>query len=193
MKIENVHVYGLENSFRVSKFAFATDTSKMTKELTPTIENLAQTAKGEGHDHFLVGIVVQFDLTISNKAWVEAERYHFFDIVTSQSTMHKIKDFDTSQCFNEYVTSNTIKEVERLQQKYKANPSIENKLRLLYNIPSGIELTAGMTTNYLQLKTMYSQRRHHQLPDWQYICDWIETLPHSELITGKGDNLSQTE
>ena len=185
MKIENVHVYGLENSFRVSKFAFATDTSKTTKELTPTIENLARTGKGEGHDHFLVGIVVQFDLTISNKAWVEAERYHFFDIVTSQSTMHKIKDFDTSQCFNEYVTSNIIREVERLQQEYKANPSIENKLRLLYNIPSGIELTAGMTTNYLQLKTMYSQRRHHQLPDWQYICDWIETLPHSELITGK--------
>lgn len=185
MKIENVHVYGLENSFRVSKFAFVTDTSKMTKELTPTIENLARTEKGEGHDHFLVGIVVQFDLTISNKAWVEAERYHFFDIITSQSTMHKIKDFDTSQCFNEYVTSNIIREVERLQQEYKANPSIANKLRLLYNIPSGIELTAGMTTNYLQLKTMYSQRRHHQLPDWQYICDWIETLPHSELITGK--------
>jgi len=48
-----------------------------------------------------------------------------------------------------------------------------------------LELTARMTTNYRQLKTIYAQRRNHLLPDWQMFCDWIETLPYSELITGK--------
>ena len=58
-------------------------------------------------------------------------------------------------------------------------------LEILYSNPVGFKLTAGMTTNYRQLKTIYSQRRNHRLPEWQAFCDWIETLPHSEFIIGK--------
>ena len=47
-----------------------------------------------------------------------------------------------------------------------------------------IRLTASMTTNYRQLKTIYAQRRHHRLPEWQAFCDWIETLPYANLIIG---------
>lgn len=36
----------------------------------------------------------------------------------------------------------------------------------------------------MQLRQIYHQRRNHELPDWQEFCDWIETLPHSEWITG---------
>ena len=61
----------------------------------------------------------------------------------------------------------------------------EKYLEILYNIPMGFELTAGMTTNYQQLKTIYQQRRHHRLPDWQMICDWIETLPRFMELTQK--------
>lgn len=44
----------------------------------------------------------------------------------------------------------------------------------------------GISTNYLQLKTIYSQRKSHKLKnDWGYFCDFIETLPLSELITNK--------
>ena len=50
-------------------------------------------------------------------------------------------------------------------------------LKILYNVPTGFELTAGITTNYRQLKTIYYQRRHHKLPEWHMICDWIEELP----------------
>ena len=57
---------------------------------------------------------------------------------------------------------------------------------MLYNIPSGFELTAAMTTNYRQLKTIYQQRRNHALPDWQMFCDWIETLPHFLELTQRG-------
>lgn len=41
----------------------------------------------------------------------------------------------------------------------------------------GSTKAAGMTTNYQQLKTIYQQRRHHALPDWQMFCDWCLTLP----------------
>ena len=57
-------------------------------------------------------------------------------------------------------------------------------LEILYSNPAGFRLTARMTTNYRQLKTIYKQRRTHRLPEWQAVCDWIETLPHSELIVG---------
>jgi hypothetical protein len=50
-------------------------------------------------------------------------------------------------------------------------------------VPVGFELTARMTTNYRELKTIYAQRRTHRLEDWQVFCDFIETLPYAkELI-----------
>jgi len=58
-------------------------------------------------------------------------------------------------------------------------------LRVLYSVPSGLRLTAGITTNYLQLKTIYHQRKDHRLPEWREFCKWIEALPFSGLITGK--------
>ena len=49
--------------------------------------------------------------------------------------------------------------------------------------PCGFKLTAGMTTNYRQLKTIYAQRRTHRLPEWREFCAWVETLPMAkELI-----------
>ena len=61
----------------------------------------------------------------------------------------------------------------------------EDYLRLLYSNPCGFKLTARLTTNYRCLKTIYSQRKNHRLPEWREFCKWIETLPYSELITGK--------
>ena len=58
-------------------------------------------------------------------------------------------------------------------------------LEILYSNPAGCLITAGMTTNYRQLKTIYHQRKKHRLPEWRSFCRWIETLPNSELITGK--------
>ena len=88
------------------------------------------------------------------------------------------------QC-NNLVDKCIIKRINEIKEQYLSDPTAENYLKLLYNIPSGFELTARMTTNYLQLKTIYVQRRHHKLPCWQMFCDWIEELPYSEWITGK--------
>ena len=70
--------------------------------------------------------------------------------------------------------------------EYKNNPTPENYLALLYNIPSGIELTAHIVTNYGQLKTMWHQRHNHRLPEWREFCDWILTLPKFKELTGIG-------
>lgn len=182
--VKNVCVYGLEESVKASKYPMAVDTEQCTDEITKRTIFLATCEKGSGHDQFLTGIVVQFDLTLSIKAWVEAERYHWLDFVSSQSTMHRIAVLDIEEQCNEYVTKNTKKEVQRLKDVYNADKTAENYLVLLYNIPTGYKLTARMTTNYRQLKTIYSQRKAHRLPEWRDFCKWVETLPHSEFIVG---------
>jgi len=154
--------------------------------------NLAN-AQGGGHDQFLTGILVNFDLCFSNKAWVEAERYTFLNFISSMSTMHRIARFQIADCCNKYTSAAEIAEAERLQEAYnaidqEADPQRKKEayLELLYNLPSGFELMAAMTTNYRCLKNVYAQRRFHRLPDWHVFCDWVETLPMAkELICGK--------
>lgn len=184
--ISNVEVYGLYESVKASKYPKSINTENCFEGITPTVKNLAACDIGTGHDNFLNGIIVQFDLNFSLKAWAQAERYHFLDFVSSQSIMHCVEKFDIRCKCNEYVTENTMLEVERLKQEYEQTRSDENWLRLVYNIPVGFTLTARMTTNYRQLKTIYEQRRHHRLPEWRDFCSWIKTLPYSEFIT-KGD------
>lgn len=191
MKVSNVNVYGLEESIKASKYPMAIDATKCTSEITNTTKKLFSCDKGTGHDQALTGIIVQFDLTCSNKMWVEAERYSFLDFVSSQSTMHRITKFDLNTCYNEYVDDRIINIMKDKVQEY--NRLSENKnisqdelkrkyLEILYSNPAGFELTARMTTNYRQLKTIYSQRKDHRLPEWRKFCDWILTLPHFEEL-----------
>lgn len=81
--ISNVKVYGLEDSIRRAKFPMAVGVDQLNDELTRGIKALAFSVPGSGHDQFLTGIIVQFDLKYTVKAWTEAERYHFFDFVSS--------------------------------------------------------------------------------------------------------------
>lgn len=191
MKVENVKVYGLENAVRCSKFPMQTDTSLCTTEVTKTTDKLAMCGLGEAHDNFLNGIIVQFDLTFSNKAWVELQRYHFIDFISSQSTMHRITKFNLDEAYNEYVDQRVIDIMKELVAEYNskdlADRTAEDYLRILYSNPTGFELTAGMTTNYRQLKTIYRQRKSHRLPEWREFCNWIKKLPYSDWITGENN------
>ncbi len=191
MKVENVKVYGLENAVRCSKFPMQTDTSLCTTEVTKTTDKLAMCGLGEAHDNFLNGIIVQFDLTFSNKAWVELQRYHFIDFISSQSTMHRITKFNLDEAYNEYVDWRVIDIMKELVAEYNskdlADRTAEDYLRILYSNPAGFELTAGMTTNYRQLKTIYRQRKSHRLPEWREFCNWIKKLPYSDWITGENN------
>lgn len=212
--ISNVNVYGFDNSIKASKYPMSVDIDKLNNEITNTVKKLAQCKKGTGHDNFLNGIIVQFDLTFTNKAWVEVERYHFIDFVSSQSTMHCITKFDLDKSYIKYVDpmiinimKGKVKEYNYLLSHkddalfYRDNKyDIGNKkqlkdvldekyLEILYSNPAGFKLTARMTTNYRQLKTIYAQRKDHRLPEWRDFCKWIESLPYAEeLITG-GKNI----
>lgn len=182
--VTNWKVYGLEDSIRASKYPMATNIEDCTVEITKTTKKLAQCEKGEGHDNFLNGIVVQFDLTFTVKAWTEAERYHFLDFVSSQSTMHRITKFDLDKSYIDYVDPRIVEIMKELVDNYNDNPNPEAYLKVLYSNPNGFRLTARMTTNYRQLKTIYSQRKTHRLPEWRVFCKWIETLPYAEFICG---------
>ena len=185
--ISEVNVYNLENAIRGSKYPMAVDLGKLNSEVTNTTKVLASSKMGEGHDNWLNGIVVSFDLTFSNKAWVEAERYHFLDFVSSQSTMHRIAKFDLDNQYIEYVDQRIIKVMNELKDRYNKTQDKEDYLKLLYSNPCGFKLTAKMVTNYRQLKTIYYQRKNHRLPEWRVFCQWIETLPKFKELCLRGD------
>lgn len=207
--VNNVKVYGLNESIKRAKYPKSVDTTTLTDKLTPGIQALGNSKQGEGHDQFLTGIVVQFDLTFTIKEWTEAERYHFFDFVSSQSTMHKITKFDLDKSYIEYVDQRMVEIMKEKVKDYndyilnlncafipqdcRTLQEIEGTkrrkyLEILYSNPCGFKLTAGITTNYRQLKTIYKQRRNHRLPNWRTFCRWIETLPMFKELCLKGEN-----
>lgn len=188
MIIDNVNVYGLENAIRVSKFPMATDTSVLTDEITRTTKKLGSCKTGTGHDQFLEGIVVQFDLTFTVKAYTELQRYCFIDFISSQSTMHRISKFDLDEQYISYVDPRIIEIMNELKDRYNETKDPEDYLKLLYSNPCGFRLTAGISTNYRQLKTIAQQRKGHRLPEWAWFIDWAESLPHfKELVYGEDE------
>lgn len=208
MEVKNVAVYGIGESLVASGYPmlesvpsekdFAEDTSKLymlgvleedslkeTKHFKRMVK-LANAPLGSGHANALKGIIVQFDVDFTVKVWTEAERYHFLDFVSSCSTMHRLKSMDLDKGYCEYVDKRVVEIMKELQKEYNENPTQENMYKMLYTNPCGLKLTARMTTNYLQLKTIYHQRKDHRLKEWQDFCKWIETLPHAkELICGE--------
>ena len=202
--VSNVNVYGLDESIKAAKYPMSVDIDSLNSDLTDGIKKLFTSGKGEGHDQALTGITVQFDLSCSVKMWTEAERYRFLYFVSSQSTMHRIAKFDYDKSYVEYVDrrvidimkekldeynkiASKISEIKESGGEYDALEEERKRkyLELLYTNPNGFILTARMTTNYRQLKTIYAQRKNHRLPEWRAFCHWIETLPMSELITGE--------
>ena len=184
--ITNVNVYGLENAIKCSKYPMSVDISTLNTDITNTVKKLGNAKKGSGHDNFLKGIIVQFDLTMTPKMSVELERYHFIDFISSQSTMHRITKFDLDKAYIEYVDKRIIDIMKDKVTQYNNETNKEKKeklyLEILYSNPCGFKLIAGMTTNYQQLKTIYAQRKNHRLPEWRTFCDWIETLPYFKEI-----------
>ena len=112
--VSNVRVYGLDEAIRAAKYPKAVELDGLTAELTKGIKACLNCPTGEGHDNALNGIIVQFDLTFSQKAWVELQRYHFIDFVSSCSTMHKLQNMNPRLQCNRYVDPRTI---DVLQEK----------------------------------------------------------------------------
>ena len=216
MKVENVRIYDLEESLIAAGYPMRTvaEIGELAEKDLKRGHNLSKACdKGNGaHGQFMTGIRVNFDLTFTNKAWVEAERYRFLEFVSSQSTMHRITKFNLREQYNEYVDPRMINIMEEKVEEYndlvkdkdiivnrihsdeeicKINELLCQKyLEILYSNPAGFNITARMTTNYRCLKNIYIQRKNHRLPEWREFCKWIETLPYfEELInTNKYEN-----
>ena len=194
--ISNIKVYDLEESMRAAGYPMRTDLDEIldfTKDWSRAHRLTKASRFNAAHAQFLTGIVVNFDLTFSNKAWIEAERYRFLNFVSSQSTMHCITKFGLRKQCNEYVDERIITIVQEYIDLYNSltaqdEETIEFKknlyLKILYNLPSGFQLTARMTTNYRCLLNIYNQRHDHRLPEWREFCNQLlEELPFfKELV-----------
>lgn len=209
--VSNVDIYDLEKSILASGYPMRTtipDRDITEKDLARCKNLVNATKTGNGaHAQFMTGIRVNFDLTFSNKAWVEAERYRFLEFVSSQSTMHRITKFDLDNQYNKYVDSRIIEIMKSKVQEYNKvmelrdsydkddqrnmSPQLREDLtewlknaylEILYSNPAGFTLTARMTTNYRCLRNIYMQRKDHRLPEWRAFCKWIETLPYAQEL-----------
>lgn len=207
MRIENLKVYDLEESMIASGYPMRTElieTHAGNKELKRCL-NLTKASNGNGaHGQWMTGVRVAFDLTCTNKMWVEAERYRFLEFVSSQSTMHRITKFNLEESYNEYVDPRVIEIMKEKVNEYNSicdildgklvvstMDSIEEMqevkrqkyLEILYTNPAGFELTARMTTNYRCLLNIYIQRHDHKLPEWREFCKELLKLPYfKELV-----------
>lgn len=215
MRVDNVRIYDLEESLIAAGYPMRTvaEIGELDEKDIKRGHNLSKACdNGNGaHGQFMTGIRVNFDLTLTNKAWVEAERYRFLEFVSSQSTMHRITKFNLREQYNEYVDPRIIDIMEEKVAEYnklvEARDNLNKKastkmlqdlndvitrryLEILYSNPAGFNITARMTTNYRCLKNIYIQRKNHRLPEWREFCKWIETLPYfEELInTNKNEN-----
>lgn len=197
MKIENLKVYDLEESLIASGYPMRTelvDTHAGDKDIKRCL-NLTKASNGNGaHGQWMTGVRVAFDLTCTNKMWVEAERYRFLEFVSSQSTMHRIAKFNLRNQYNEHVDPRVVDIMEEKVQEYNAlcasivpqsceaveeheNLKKRKYLEILYTNPAGFELTARITTSYRCLLNVYVQRHNHRLPEWREFCQELLKLP----------------
>jgi len=192
--VSNSYVYGLKRAVKASgnPMRIKIDTSDANEKDFLRAEKLGSTQNGQGHDNFLKGILVHLDVIAPLYWWKEAQRYHWFDFVSSESTMHCLLRFDVNeQCVDE-TDPVILSRMKTLIDEYREIPETPENLTLkkakwrilVASLPSGFCLGATMTTNYQQLKTMYLQRYNHKLNEWHEFCDWCLSLPHFAELTG---------
>ena len=113
IKVDNVRIYGLNESVIASGYPMQIETHDMNKVVIgdkdlKRVKHLGNATPGSGHDCFLKGITVQFDLQVPEYIWRQLDRYHFIDYVSSQSKMHRMLKIDIDKACNKYVTETSI-------------------------------------------------------------------------------------
>ena len=161
-----------------------TDYYKAVKHIKRAL-NLGSAKSGSGHDNAIKGILVSFNMKADQSFWLQWERYSHQSTVSSHSSMYCITKFDVEDVFSEYVDKRVLDILKELIDEYNNNPTPENFHKVIHNCPEGLQLTRRVTTNYLQLKTMYEQRKHHKMFAWNKdFVRLVESLPLFFEITG---------
>lgn len=196
-RIENAYLYDLRSSLIASGYPMFSrmDASIDEEELLLSRgARLGAAPPGSGHDNYLKGIRVSFDITLPQYIWMQMERYMFVDIVSMQSKMHRITQMlEDNDIISEWHTnSEALILLSQVVEEYnnEEDPVFRQDafLEIIATCPMGLMLTARLSTNYAQLKTIYNQRRYHKLPEWQDICRWIGELPYFKQLVLGGEN-----
>ena len=135
-EIKDVKVYDLKECIIASGYAMRTDSINYNEEVGKSNHykrclKLVQASKNSDihcHDNFLTGIRVSFDIKYPQYLSPEMQRYHFFDIVTSMSKMHRLLKLNIKNSCNKYVNQATIDTLMKLIENYNAilNDPIEH-------------------------------------------------------------------
>lgn len=159
---------------------------------------------GSDHSKFMRMITVTCDITAPLYWWKEFDTYKVGTVRNSCSTMHKIleKEFSISNFSADEMNisakscmHNIVSELNNLRNLYiykKDEYSSEHLKKIWYSIiqllPSSYNQKATVQLNYAVLRNMYHGRKNHKLNEWSVdFCNWIKTLPYSELIIGEND------
>lgn len=159
---------------------------------------------GSEHAKYRRMIAVWFDITAPIFFWKEFDTYKVGTVRNSCSTMHKIhvKEFVADDFSVSLADYDGLSQSEQLlciqadQVFYKLLDVLE-KLRVKYNetknprlwryiielLPESYNMRSTIMLNYEVLHNIYHQRRNHKLKEWHDFCEWIKTLPYSEVIT----------
>jgi hypothetical protein len=209
IKIENTEKYGFEAAIRSMRSPYSSweksDSMDMTAwwDTAPLIGNimigendLALAKKlvkaGSDHSKFMRMITVTCDIT-APLFWIkQLDTYKVGTVRNSCSTMHTIhkKAFEIEDFSIDSLSSvgiNALMEVIRLLNIFRKNYINTNEKSFWYDmiaiLPSCYNQRFTWQANYAVLRSIYHARKKHKLTEWHDFCDWIESLPYSELIT----------
>ena len=148
---------------------------------------------GTDHRKFMRMITVYLDITGPLYWWKEFDTYRVGVEKNSCSTMHKIhakeftlEDFSCEKLYDPLGDLRPI--VDRLnvyRERYLKTKDKNDWWQMIQLLPTSYNQKRTVMLNYEVLANIYKSRRHHRLDEWHTLCDWIEELPYSELITGK--------
>lgn len=147
---------------------------------------------GSDHSKFMRMIVVSFDIVAPLYWWKELDTYKVGTVRNSCSTMHKIhdKEFTTDDFSADNVTDNgnslitwVVCILNSIRESYLKTKDKAIWYNMIAMLPSSYNQKSTITLNYAVLRNIYHSRKNHKLTEWHMFCDWIETLPCSELIT----------
>ena len=194
---------------------FYTYKTKDEYEIGPNDKKLMMSLCNAGTDHrkFMRYIIVYLDITAPLYWWKEFETYRAgvfpgqepinpMDIETNScSTMHTIhkKEFDISDFSTEHLITgpdsplelmhDTIAMLNTMRKFYLETKDKKYWWQMIQLLPSSYNQKRTVMCNYEVLCNIYKSRRTHKLDCWHTLCDWMETLPMSELITGEEQKL----
>lgn len=156
---------------------------------------------GSDHSKFMRMITVTCDITAPLYWWKEFDTYKVGTVRNSCSTMHKIasKEFtlDDFSCEHLWDTASmnlkdTIDVLNTFRNAFN-HPNANGKYKkdcwwqMIQLLPSSYNQRSTVQLNYIVLRNMYHARKNHKLDEWHTFCEWVESLPYSELITEKYD------